>query len=105
MNLILLRTWEKVCDGSNKQAVIRAWEKCGLSPLNEEMALTKECALWSGNFFNTGMQTNKDSFSSMLFPEVVNGQVVVPGLTLSLNDAGQSVSEPKMQLQRTKSST
>ena len=94
-NLILLRAWEKVSDGSNKQAVIRAWAKCGLSPLNEEMALTKECALSSGAFFNTGMNSQKDSFSSMLFPKVVNGEVLMPGLRLSLNDAGQSVSEPQ----------
>ena len=94
-NLILLRAWEKVSDGSNKQAVIRAWAKCGLSPLNEEMALTKECALSSGAFFNTGMNSQKDSFNSMLFPKVVNGEVLMPGLRLSLNDAGQSVSEPQ----------
>ena len=94
-NLILLRAWEKVSDGSNKQAVIRAWAKCGLSPLNQEMALTKECALSSGAFFNTGMNSEKDSFSSMLFPKVVNGEVLMPGLRLSLNDAGQSVSEPQ----------
>jgi hypothetical protein len=94
-NLILLRAWEKVSDGSNKQAVIRSWAKCGLSPLNQEMALTKECALSSGAFFNTGMNSQKVSFSSMLFPKVVNGEVLMPGLRLSLNDAGQSVSEPQ----------
>jgi hypothetical protein len=59
------------------------------------MALTKECALSSGAFFNTGMNSEKDSFSSMIFPQVVNGDVLMPGLRLSLNDAGQSVSEPQ----------
>ncbi len=82
-------------DVSNKQVVIRTWTKCGLSPLNEEMALTKEYALSSGAFFNTGMNSQKVSFSNILFPKVVNGEVLIPGLRMSLNDAGQSVSEPQ----------
>ena len=94
-NLILLRAWEKVCDGTSKDAVIRAWAKTGLFPLSEETALNKDCALSSGVCFNTGCLSQKDTFSSILFPKVVDGEVVVPGLALSLNDGGQSVSEPQ----------
>ena len=85
-NEVFLRAWNKFTDGTHEGAFQRGWEKCGLFPLNKQVALDREGADETGILFNATSSTTDAQLNGMMFPQVRGGKVHVPAVELAMQD-------------------
>lgn len=85
-NEIFLRAWNRFTNGTHDDAFQRGWEKCGLFPLNKQVALEREGAVETGIWTNATPTTTDEQLADMMFPQVRGGKVHVPAVQLAQHD-------------------
>ena len=92
-NEVFCRAWDLFTRSSHEQSFERAWERCGLYPLNMNRLLERQGAVETGVWFNTSHKTPDKELEEAMFPIVRNGKVHVPAVILREGQQGNMLVE------------
>ena len=84
-NEVFVRAWRKFTNGKHDHAFQRGWEKCGLFPLDLDVALAREGSVESGVWTNMGEETTPSEMEKVMFP-LRAGKMYAPAVSLEMQE-------------------
>ena len=82
---MFVRAWRKFTNGKHDHAFQRGWEKCGLFPLDLDIALAREGSVESGVWTNMGDETTPSVMEKVMFP-LSAGKMYAPAVSLEMQE-------------------
>ena len=82
---MFVRAWSKFTNGKHDHAFQRGWEKCGLFPLDLDVALAREGSVESGVWTNMGEETTPSEMEKVMFPWRA-GTMYAPAVSLAMQE-------------------